>query len=185
MTPAEIEKLVVDRIYEGKSHQEVYDEMNTKFPNREIDLARIVSKIVSLPQRNRYGVHNIVLVVLLSLAIAWRVFFAFRILEESGIEIFILAMLFPAAYVVMIWGVLKWKLITYNAVGVLGLMGLFKANGLSVVFAINPFALLPMGMIILGFFLHAQLGGKYKTASQQYTDAKGQIRARHIIRFTN
>jgi hypothetical protein len=47
----------------------------------------------------------------------------------------------------------------------------------------SPYSLVPIAMIIIGFYLRSKLGGKYKAGSQQYTDAKGQIRARHKIQF--
>jgi hypothetical protein len=82
-------------------------------------------------------------------------------------------------------GVARWKLKAYSAVGVLGVMAMFKLQNLTVTFMANPFHLLSGGLVILGFYLFSKLGGSYRTSSQQYKDAKGQIRARHAIRFNS
>jgi hypothetical protein len=194
MTPKELEKVVVDKIYEGKTHQEVYDELNAQFPNREIDLARMVSTHVSLPQRTQHNTLNLLLMGLLVANIGSGVFLAFFKAMEVGAWALIFTLIPPAIYVVLVIGVVKWDLRAYRAAGFLGILGMISitnatmgavAQGTVNIQLFNPYSLLPLGMIGLGFFLYSKLGGKYKTASQQFTDAKGQIRARLAIRFTN
>lgn len=185
MNSKDLQKIVVDEIYEGKSHQEIYDGLNAKFPNREIDLARIVAKEVTLAQRQRYGIWNTVLIVLLAISVAIKVAVAVYWVSETGPWTLILSLFLPVINVVMLVGVVKWRLGAYSAVGTLGVMSLFKLQNFTLSFAFNPFNGLSTGLIILGFYLFRQLGGSYKTSSQQYKDAKGQIRARHVVRFSS
>jgi hypothetical protein len=194
MTPKELDKIILDKMYEGKSHQEVYDDLNARYPNREIDLARLVAAHVSLPQRSKYGTFNIILIVILVINISFGVFWAFAWAMNNDNISFFFSLLFPALYVFLLVGVVRWDLRAYKFIGGLGVLSLIRVSSsaiggalsASVTFNVmSPLNLLPLGMIVMGFYLYAQLGGKYKTASQQYTDAKGQIRARHQIRFEN
>lgn len=185
MTSKEIRRIAQDQLYVGKSYQEVYDELNATFPNREIDLARIVSREVSNAQRKKYGTLNIILMVLLVISIGIKVVTAIGIASELGPAGLVLTLILPAASVAMLVGVVRWRMMAYSAVGILGLMGMFGIVDSTIIFQLNIFDVQALGLIGLGFFMFYTLGGKYKTSSQQIKDAKGQIRAKHKIVFTN
>lgn len=146
MTPKELEKIVLDKIYEGSSHQAIYDELNAKFPNREIDLARIVSSNVSLPQRAAYSTHNIILMVVLIVNICLGVFNAFLSAMAMGAWVLIFGLIFPAVYVVLLIGAVRWDLRTYKSAGYLGILGLFSVSTSMANGSLNFFRAIPSSL---------------------------------------
>lgn len=194
MTPKQLEKIVLDKIYEGKSYQQMYDELNAQFPNREIDLARMVAGNATMDQRTKHGLWNILMMVVIIVNICFNVFVAILMRDETGTVAVVMTLIFTGVYVYLLLRVIKWDLRVYKFVGGLGLLGLVRISMATIGGAVggtlhfellNPLNIIPMSMVALGFYLHARLGGKYKTASQQYKDAKGLIRARHTIQFQN
>lgn len=190
MTSEELREKIAVKLAEGKTFQEIYDELNAAYPGREVDIADLVSELPSLPQRERFdfarkgliGVQGVLILVLLVQSVLAA--------DNLGSGTFLLWLVPAVVYMVLMAGILRWKPLYFKAAGYLGYLAAgiisrmyFQEPGMSPWVWLD--AALFAGVGFLGAIPGHQLVGKYKMAAKQYTDAKGQIRTRYTIRFTN
>jgi hypothetical protein len=182
-----LEEQIELKIKEGRSFQEVYDALNAAYPSREIDIAKLVSEVPSLAQRQRFALAHRALMVALGLLILVQLFNAVMVGQQSGVWTLIAAAIPAIVYILFFTGIFHWKPMYFKSAGYLSFFLLTVSGERYPEGIVSQYIWLDMALYaavgFLGVLTGHQLGGKYKTASQQYTDGKGQIRARHTIRF--
>jgi hypothetical protein len=189
MTPKELRKQVVDRIYEGKSYQTVFDELIALYPNRERDLAGIIADVPTLEQRKKYGVLHIVLIVAITVVLAFKILVALLVAHEYGLWSLILDVISPTFYVIFLVGIVGWKSMFYKAAAglsafILVFTLLFAPLGDITAIGFGYLGLL-VGIIGLGYFLGSKIGGNYKLGTQQVKDAAGNVKRKHAVKWLN
>lgn len=183
ITSKDIKEMIRTKVLENKSHQTIYDELNTAIPNREIDLARMVGGFVTLAQQERFKLWNWLLIVLVGLAAIGNIILA--LVKTGGtleFEVFMVTLVAMANAVTMFF-LYKWNLSAYLAIDVLAVLSMFEVSSMSAEMVIDPSRAGSWALIALATYIYSQIGGSYKSQAKQYTDAKGQIRARHTVTF--
>lgn len=185
ITSKDIKAMIRTKVLENKSHQTIYEELNAAIPNREIDLARMVGGFVTLAQQERFRLWNWLLIVLVGLVAIGNLILA--LVKTGGnwdVEAS-MALLFAIANGINMFFLWRWNLSAYLTVDVLAALSMFEVSSMSVGFVID-LGDVGLGLLfILATYIYSQVGGSFKSQSKQYTDAKGQIRARHTVTFKN
>jgi ribosomal-protein-alanine N-acetyltransferase len=188
VTRRQIAKLAKAKIKEGKSRQEVFDELSKELDATEIFIARVVRQIPSLKSREKYRALNMALGIILCLSVAIKVLLASAlfILDEYeplavGLAGFSIVDLLFAIGVFRFWGAV------YNAVAILAIVGVVRSlkyalSGVLDVYTIGAYAL-EGAIIFLGFFLGVKLVSKHKKVTVEIKSDSGQIISAEKIQF--
>lgn len=73
VTKKDIRKLVLHKIEEGKSQQEIFEEIKQEVRNPAREIAQQVRSIATLDKRNNYKTAHAVLVILLAIIVLFKV----------------------------------------------------------------------------------------------------------------
>lgn len=189
MNSKELRKQVVDKIYEGKSYQEIYDELRAICKNREHDLAKLIGTVPSLQQRKQFWPFNVALIVLLAISIFLKVLVGFSLTEEFGAWALLSILIMPIIEVVLLVGVVAWKPIIYRPIGFIGCWSFLTSLKTLLTPPFDPWLIVSIvliaGFIFLGFFLHQKLGGKYELGREKYRDANNNVQTRQAVKWLN
>jgi hypothetical protein len=189
MTPEQLKDEIDFKINEGRGYQDIYDELNKTYPGREIDLARLIADVPLLAQRMKYEKHRLAMMGLVGLLFGVQlVRITFCILQDDYAAIG--WAIVPTIMMICLFGLARWKRQVISVVGYLGMIvaiGYFRTYSKG---DVGTDLFIDMGLLALigwlGIEIGRGLGGKYKVkGSEQYTDTKGQIRARHKVEFQN
>ena len=187
MTKRELRKSVKRSILDGKSKQEVFQELKetSKLPTE--DLAKIIQSIPSLNARQKYKTLNIILIVLLSLTVLFKMIAGFPIILENGIKWLPILFLLPIINILLLVGVVTYYPNSHKWVAIFTILSLLRS--LSVIFGqpFEPFIIIDLviaaGLIGLGFYLNSKLSPEYLTVKELYQNRQGQDRLRNVIKF--
>lgn len=155
-------KLVEKGRAEGKSDQEIYNELSEYYPSKK-NLALLITGTPTQEDRDKYKMLNNVLIALLAVTILFRLIAAFYLVsagEWATVFFMFLGMLLTG---LIIYGVFNYIGGFYKAFGFLSLLGVVRAlagfSG-SIVELIDLALLIPIP--ILCFYLGAKLFPKFK-----------------------
>ena len=187
MTKKETRKIAKRNILDGKSKQDTFDELRLvcKLPQEE--LGKIVRQISSLETRQKYRVLNIVLIVLLTLTIVFKMLSLISIETASGFSFTPLIMISILINVLMLLGVSSFHHSVYKVTAILGILAL--PNMLIVITKphFDTLYLIDLAMIasfiFLGFYLNSKLFPNYWTEKEIYQNEFGENRMRYILKF--
>jgi hypothetical protein len=190
MTSKELKEIIEPALQEGQSYQSIYDDLNAKYPGREIDLVRLVSAQPNLDQRIRFKIPQMALIGSIVAIVLVLFVQSIFVLEYAELVSFIAMVGLAIFYMVLASGIIRWNPRYFMTAGYAGYgLATIASRSYWLGNITSNWIWLDAGLFALIGFLGSipghQLGGKYKTSSQQYKDAKGQIRARHTIRFKN
>jgi hypothetical protein len=185
MKQEELQELVNTKINLGMTYQEIYDELNTAIPGREIDIAAIIAELPSMRQRKLFAPWRMTVMIAIVAAVALQIPAAIIAYKEYGGLLFLLSVMAPAFYGFMLFDIWGWRTTSYKVIGYLSLV-------LIALWVWVDYDLLHIlqtvvyGLIgFLGIYLETQLGGKYTKVFRGHKEgAEGRL-AVYDIRFKN
>lgn len=189
MKPKELRHLVVDKVYQGKSFQEIFNELLEAYPGRERDIAEIVADVPTLAQRKKFGWLNIVLIILMAIIVTLKLLGALIVAQELGVFSLIINVILPTFYVIFLIGVVSWRTMYHKAAA-----GLSTFLFVFAVIYLLPGDFHPMELIypavllgtgIIGYYMARNVGGKYQVGSVQSKDATGAVRRKNVVKWLN
>jgi uncharacterized membrane protein len=158
---SEIEKFAETAFLEGKSHQEVYNELARMNDMKAQRLAEILRKIPDLKKRRKYRLSNMVLCSLLTLIVLSRLAVLPDILN-GPLLLMIHPLLFTFIPAVLIYGVYTYKPYSHMASGFFLVLG-FVLSIANVFTGTNIYVFLDMAIMIFGAAVAFYLNGKLAT----------------------
>jgi len=187
MTRNEVIKSVKQSILIGKTKQETFEELKMVSNLSQEKLAKIIKGIPTLKAKASYQSANIVLIVLISLTIFFKIIWGIVTVFEDGIKWFPLVIISPIINVILLIGVSKYKTESYVFVAVLAILGLFQYIITIISQTFNPLSLIDLAisvtLIILGFYVYFKLQSDFQVHKQRYQNSQGQYRYRDVIKF--
>ncbi len=189
MTEKELKKLAEQKIKEGKSRQETFEELREESKDKSEKIAKIVRFIPTLENREKYKTAQIILLVTLVITILSKILTGLSIVIEMGINWLPVMFLIPILNMVLTYGVAKYKGQYYRLVGIFTILGLIRSlkGVLGTTFEPLVFIDLCIAAVLigLGFYLNAKMVSEYQTVEEKYTNQQGQSRVRNKIKFVD
>lgn len=189
MKPKELRHLVVDKVYQGKSFQEIFNELLEAYPGRERDIAEIVADVPTLAQRKKFGWLNIILMIMMALILTLKILAAVAVAQDLGVFSLILNVILPTFYVIFLIGVVNWRTMYHKAAAGLSTFLLILAVIYMLPSEIQPWDFIYPGLLlvtgIIGYYLARNVGGKYQVGSVQSKDASGAVRRKNVVKWLN
>jgi len=180
MTVEEIKKYANQGFLDGKTKQEIFDELKEKNLRTEAGLAKIIRRIPALRARKKYKPLNITLKVILGMVI----FAGIVDIIMHGVAFF--PLLFVIGYICCFVGIIRYNAESYLGVALLTLGGLPQAFGRM----FEPFEPLGLGdfvlfilLMVFGVYLNLKFFPAYKTVKERYKNPQGQTKFKEIIKF--
>ena len=190
MTNKEIRKAAKQSILSGKSKQETFEALKgTSYHSvQSIEkMAKIIRNIPSLQARKKYKSLNVVLIVLLSLTVLFKMMSGIPIIIENGIKWFPILFILPIINILLLVGVATYSSGSHKGVALFTFLGLFQLIGNIVGEKFEPLILIDFaiaaGLIGLGLYLNSKLFPDYLTVKERYQDNAGKNRIRDVIKF--
>jgi predicted RNase H-like HicB family nuclease len=187
MTKKEARKAAKQSILDGKTKQETFETLKetSKLPTE--DLAKIIQSIPSLNARQKYKTLNVVLIVLLSLTVLFKMLSGIPIVIQNGIKWFPILFILPIINVLLLWGVATFSAGSHRFVAIFTILGLLRSLGDLIGKPFEPLMLIDLaiaaGLIGLGFYLNSKLCPDFLTVKERYQNNQGQDRMRNVIKF--
>jgi hypothetical protein len=112
-------KLIKDGRNNGKTDQEIYNELSQKFYDKKT-IALLISGIATTEKKKKYKIYNNILLGLIGFFVLFKVFHAYNLIEETEDIWFILlasiVILLFAGY--FMYGIAKYEAATYRICGI-------------------------------------------------------------------
>lgn len=185
MKQEELQELVNTKINLGMTYQEIYDELNTAIPGREIDIAAIIAELPSMRQRKLFAPWRMTMLVAIVAAMILQIPAAIIAYQQYGGLLFLLCAIAPPLYGFFLLEIWRWRSTGYKVVGYLSLvmiaLWVWADDNL-----LRWVQMAVYGLIgFLGIYLETQLGGKYTKVFRGHKEgAEGRL-AVYDIRFKN
>jgi len=187
MTKKEVRRAAKQSILNGKTKQETFEELKMTSYRSAEDLAKIIRNIPSLKARKKYKTLNNILIVLLSLTIAFKIMAGIPIIIENGIKWIPILFLLPIINILLLIGIATYSPGGHKAVALLTLLGVFQLIGNIVGKPFEPFILIDFaiaaGLIGISLYLNSKLFPDYLTVKEHYQNNMGQKKLRDVIKF--
>jgi len=187
MTKTEIRRAAKVRILNGKTKQETFDELKEHYDSAE-NLAKIIQGIPSLKAREQTKTWNIVLIILLSLTVLFKLITGISLIAELGTSWLPLLLIMPLINVILLIGVITYSAGIHKAVAIFTIIGLLNslkhlsnASGDPLSNLIN--IVIAAGLIALGFYLNSVLSSEYRVGKESYHNEQGKLEFRDVITF--
>ena len=184
MTNKEIRKTAKQSILNGKTKQETFEELKGISYKTAKKTANIIQTIPSLQTRRMYKLQYIVLIVLLSGTILFKMkaIIPFIIENEAWLLIILLA---PIINILV--GIITYKPNSYMMLALLSWLWQYILCFELVRDTFKPLILIDIVIasvfIELGSLLHSKLFPEYLTEKELYKNKQGQNRQRIVIKF--
>jgi len=187
MTKKEVRKVANQSILNGKTKQEIFEELKETSYRSEIDLAKIIRKITSLQAKKRYKALNITFIVLFSLTILSLMLAGISIIINNEIMRLPIIIIWLTIYIVLLIGVTRYNPKSYWWIAMCTILGLIRFLGVMLIEPFKPLSLIDLaihiGVIWLGLYLHSKLFPAYLTVTERYQNSQGQVKLRNVIKF--
>ena len=187
MTKRELRKKAQDKIVEGKSRQQVFEEMKAEHATRIAEIVKIVRFMPSLATREKYKTYHILLLTFLGISIALKIVAVLPMIIEHGINWLPVLLLLPVINLLLIIMVASYNGQAYKLVAILSFIGVVRSLGELGKVAFDPWMLVGFGLagalIGLGFFMHSKMVSEYQLVSESYTTAEGKEGVRKVYKF--
>lgn len=190
MNKKEIRKIAQQKMSEGKSHQESFDEIHSEYAkvDRE-DIANIIQNIPSLEAITKLKRTHVLLLVLLGISILFKVVAGLPVLLENGsdwLDILYVCWI-PIFTIPLIYAIAIHQIQFYSAIVPITIIGpLNHYKGLSQELPDALFLIdlcLAAGILGLSFYIITKMTTTYKIVKEKYTNQHGEGRLRNKIVF--
>ena len=187
MTKKEIRKVAKQSIFDGKTKQETFNELERTSELSPEKLAKIIQKIPTLQARKKYKVLNIILIVLLSLTVLFKMMAGIPIIVANGIKWIPILFLLPIINVLLLIGVTTYRPNSHKLVALFTFLSVLQYIGNIFGKPFNPLILIDFaifaGLIVLGLYLNYNLCPDYSSNEECYQDSRGKYHLMIIIKF--
>ena len=185
MTNKETRKLARQKINEGKSHQETFEELLQETKKPAEGIAKIVRFIPTLENRRKYKTVQTILIIVLALTILIKMAAGLSIVMEKGIHWSPIIFLLPIINIALLYGVATYQGQYYRLVVILSIFSLINGLLNTAGEAFDPLILIDLGiagvLIGLGIYLNAKMVSKCQTIKEKYLDQEGEPQLRKRI----
>ena len=187
MTKKEVRQLAKQKIKEGKTQQQTFEEIKETSDRPSEEIANIVKQIPTLAARQKNKTLNYVLIGLLALTILSKMLAGIPIALQDGIKSLPIIFILPIINILMLWGVSTYSVGAHRVTGFLSLLALLRSLGDILGKPFEPLVLVDLvligGMLFLGFYLNNKLTPGYDIVKEKYTDSQGRTKLRNKIKF--
>lgn len=189
MKKKEIKKLVQQKIAEGKSRQQTFDEIKEQEKVSSEELAKIVKNFIPLALRDEFKKPHTLLLIILGITILFKILAGLPLIINNGLAYLPLLLLMPIINIALTYGVYKYQANMYMFVAIFTIIGTAR-SALNLDFE-NLDSLLIIDLIVaasligLGFYLRSKIDTGYETVKVKYTNKEGQPRLRNKIKFNS
>jgi len=187
MTKKEVKNVAKQSIFDGKTKQETFDDLERTSELSPEKLAKIIQKIPTIQARKKYKVLNIILIVLLSLTVLFKMMAGIPIIVANGIKWIPILFLLPIINVLLLIGVATYSPNSHKLVALFTFLGVLQYVGNIFGEPFNPLILIDLaifaGLIILGLYLNYNLCPDYSSNEECYQDSRGEYHLRTVIKF--
>ena len=186
MTKKEIRKLAQEKIQEGKTQQQAFDEIKELAEAPDEEVANLVKTIPTLQIRKKYQVLNAVLISLLLLTVVFKVILAVSMIMHNGLAWSPVIFIFPVLNCAMLYGAATYAIRAHQTVAILTGLGFIQTLGR---LTFQPVVLVDLAitaaLIGLGIYLQGKLTPGFTRVNETYTNPQGKVKARVKIRFAD
>ena len=187
MTDKEIKRLAEQKIKEGKSRQETFDELQSVSSTPSTGLADIVKFFPSLELRKQYKIQQVVLVLLLVYSVIIKMISTLPLIVEKGVSWLPLILIIPAITIFFTYAVITFKTQYYKWIAFISIWGILKSY--TALMDGETFMYFQLGVTLftagLSYFLYLKLASDYEIIKEPYRNNQGQNRLRKKIIFKN
>ena len=192
MTKKEVRKVVNQRIFIGKTKQEIFDELKDISKLSTKDLAKIIQKTPSLKAKKKYKTSYIVLKIMLVLTIIFKLKMGIQIIIEDEIknvfQIILILSIIPIINTLLLIGVSKYRPNSFKLAAIFTFLGLYQYMRSGIVFEevgaiIFLDLFIHLGIIVLALHLDYKFFPKYLTNKELYHNTQGEEKVRQVIKF--
>ncbi|RYY53627.1 MAG: hypothetical protein EOO09_17355 [Chitinophagaceae bacterium] len=168
-------KLIDDRRAEGKTDQQVYNELSQHYDNKK-NLALLITGTASVQARDEYKLYNNVLIALLGVTLLFRLIGIFSLVSEGGIlglVVSLVGILLPALF---IYGFINYMGPMYKLCGfltVLGIVQLVARGNFDVLVMVDLVILVTMAF--LSFYLGSRMFPKFNPGKLRKDENGGYL----------
>ncbi len=187
MKKREIRKLAEQKIKEGKTRQQTYEEIKKDSKEKSEVIAKIVRFIPTLENREKYKIPHTILIMVCLLTIIFKMLAGIPIVIERGINWLPIIFLFPIINIIFTYGLITYKGQYYRLVAIFTIIGLLRS--LQYIFGspFEPLIVLELAIALtltgLGFFLNKRMVSEHELVKEKHTNNEGQLRLRNKIKF--
>jgi len=190
MTKKEIAQQIKHKIREGKSQQEVFDEISALSYRNEEELANIVKYYPSIRLRKRNHKGNTILLILLALVVlveTFSVIFASFALGGASFTAILTGLLRPALLFLLMVLCSKYTARAHLYLSFINSFMVFKlfihliTNRIDTGFLI--LAVIYVMVMIASIYMHKRLVLGYTRLKERYLNNEGQERMRYVYEF--
>ena len=130
MTKKAIQTQAKQKIKEGKSHQETFNELKLESKLDTKELAGIIRYIPTLKNRQKYRRPQTVLIAILCLTILFKLLPGFSIVVEKGWNFLPLLLIFPIINIILTYGIINYKGQYYRTIIIFSILSFLKNFGI-------------------------------------------------------
>lgn len=189
ITKSEIRKQVLLKVKEGKSQQEIFEEIKQEVRNPAEEIAQQVRSIATLDKRNKYKTAHAILVILLSIVVLFKLLAGIFLVIEKGISWSPMIIFYPFIYFIILYGVINYKGFYFKFAAVFLLVGIL--NPLLKLFTeeFKPIIAIDIAfaavIITLCYYLSKKMFPDFKKVKEKYSNNEGQTRLKLKITFND
>lgn len=188
VTKKDIRKLVLHKIEEGKSQQEIFEEIKQEVRNPAREIAQQVRSIATLDKRNNYKTAHAVLVILLAIIVLFKVLAGVFVVIENGIRWTPMIIAYPFIYIIILYGVIKYRGFYFKFAAAFLLFGNLKPLLQLFTEGFKPMLVIDLifvaVVVALCIYLSKKMFPDFKAIKEKYTNSNGQNRLKLKIIFS-
>lgn len=188
VTKKDIRKLVLHKIEEGKSQQEIFEEIKQEVRNPAREIAQQVRSIATLDKRNNYKTAHAVLVILLAIIVLFKVLTGVFVVIENGIRWTPMIIVYPFIYIIILYGVIKYRGFYFKFAAAFLLVGNLKPLLQLFTEGFKPMLVIDLifaaVVVALCIYLSKKMFPDFKAIKEKYTNSNGQTRLKLKIIFS-
>lgn len=189
VTKKDIRKLVLHKIEEGKSQQEIFEEIKQEVRNPAREIAQQVRSIATLDKRNNYKTAHAVLVILLAVIVLFKVLAGVFVVIENGIRWTPMIIVYPFIYIIILYGVIKYRGFYFKFAAAFLLVGNLKPLLQLFTEGFKPMLVIDLifaaVVVALCIYLSKKMFPDFKAIKEKYTNSNGQNRLKLKIIFSD
>jgi len=187
MTKKQIRKLVLLKVKEGKSQQEIFEEIKQQVRKPANEIAQLVRNIATLKNRDKYKVPHAILVLLLSVIVLFKLIAGVLVVLENGWSWWPMIFIYPFLNILITYGILTYKgayfrfAIVLMSFGLIGILLRLFTDSFEPIVLID--VVIAASIIGLCLYLNKNMFPDFKTIKEKYNNTEGKTRLRLKITF--
>ena len=185
MTKKEVKKIAEKLILNGKTKQDIFENLKVSSNVHLEELADIIRSIPSIKSRQKYKTLNLLLFVVLFIDILYSIFYKIPIINNPEDKWDLILYLLPIYNIILLYKILRFKAGSYNLVGTVAIIGLLSTIGR--VHSYEPVLVidfvLTTSLVWMAFYLNSKLFPAFSIIKENYQNENGDGRLRKTIQF--